>query len=78
MLNADYDGKGKVQRRGNRLTVMVDLIETRTARVVWAEVASPPARAAQSLQHDRFARLFCAHSERMATAIAHGNSDYVG
>jgi DNA-binding SARP family transcriptional activator/TolB-like protein len=38
MLNADYVGRGTVQRRGNRLTVRVELIETRTAAVVWAEV----------------------------------------
>jgi TolB-like protein len=38
LLNADYVGQGTVQRRGKRLTVTVELIETRTARVVWAEV----------------------------------------
>jgi DNA-binding SARP family transcriptional activator/TolB-like protein len=38
MLNVDYVCSGSSQRRGNRLTVTVDLAETRTARVVWAEV----------------------------------------
>jgi DNA-binding SARP family transcriptional activator len=40
MLNVDYVISGTSQRRGNRLTVTVDLAETRTARVVWAEVYS--------------------------------------
>jgi TolB-like protein/Flp pilus assembly protein TadD len=38
MLNVDYVVSGYVQRQGNRLTVMVELAETRTARIVWAEV----------------------------------------
>ena len=37
MLNVDYVCSGSSQRRGNRLTVMVEPIQTRTARVVWAE-----------------------------------------
>ena len=40
MLNVDYVVKGTSQRQGNRLTVTVELTETRTARVVWAEVYS--------------------------------------
>lgn len=38
MLNVDYVVSGSLQRRGNRLTVTVELAESRTARVVWAEV----------------------------------------
>ena len=38
MLNVDYVVGGTLQRRGKRLTVTVELAETRTARVVWAEV----------------------------------------
>lgn len=38
MLNVDYVVSGSLQRRGNRLTVTVELAETRTARVVWAEI----------------------------------------
>jgi DNA-binding SARP family transcriptional activator/TolB-like protein len=38
MLNVDYVVSGSSQRQGNRLTVTVDLIETRSARIVWAEV----------------------------------------
>jgi DNA-binding SARP family transcriptional activator/TolB-like protein len=38
MLKVDYVGRGTVQRRDKRLMVMVELVETRTARVVWAEV----------------------------------------
>ena len=38
MLNVDYVVSGSLQRRGERLTVTVELAETRTARIVWAEV----------------------------------------
>lgn len=38
MLNVDYVVSGSLQRRDNRLAVTVELAETRTARVVWAEV----------------------------------------
>ncbi len=38
MLNVDYVVSGSVRRTGRKLTVSADLIETRTARIVWAEV----------------------------------------
>ncbi|MGZ3509820.1 MAG: BTAD domain-containing putative transcriptional regulator [Vulcanimicrobiaceae bacterium] len=38
MLNVDYVASGSVQSQGNRLTVTVELAETRTARIIWAEV----------------------------------------
>ncbi len=38
MLNVDYIVSGAARRSGRRLTVNADLIETRTARIVWAEV----------------------------------------
>jgi TolB-like protein/Flp pilus assembly protein TadD len=38
MLNVDYFVSGSVQRQGQRLTVMVELAETRTARILWAEI----------------------------------------
>ncbi len=38
MLNVDYVVSGTLQREGRRLTVSVELAETRTARIVWAEV----------------------------------------
>jgi TolB-like protein len=38
MLNVDYVLSGATRRRGRRLTVNADLIETRTARVIWADV----------------------------------------
>jgi DNA-binding SARP family transcriptional activator/TolB-like protein len=38
MLNVDYVVSGSVQRHDKRLTVSVELAETRTARIVWAEV----------------------------------------
>jgi DNA-binding SARP family transcriptional activator len=37
MLNVDYVVSGSVWARGERLTVTVELVETRTARIVWAE-----------------------------------------
>ena len=38
MLNVDYVVSGSVRRNGKRLTVTVELTETRTARIVWAEI----------------------------------------
>jgi DNA-binding SARP family transcriptional activator/TolB-like protein len=38
MLNVDYVVSGSLRRQGKRLTVSVELAETRTARIVWAEV----------------------------------------
>src|SRR4029453_16677109 len=37
-LNVDYVVSGTLQRKGKRLTVTVELAETRTARIVWAGV----------------------------------------
>jgi DNA-binding SARP family transcriptional activator len=37
MLNVDYVVGGSVRRNGKRFIVSADLIETRTARIVWAE-----------------------------------------
>src|SRR6185295_830548 len=37
MLNVDYVVSGSVRRTGKRLTVGVELVETRTARIVWAD-----------------------------------------
>jgi DNA-binding SARP family transcriptional activator len=38
MLNVDYVVSGSVRRLDKRLTVTVELAETRTARIVWAEI----------------------------------------
>lgn len=38
MLNVDYIVSGSLQRQDKRITVAVELAETRTARIVWAEV----------------------------------------
>ncbi len=38
MLGVDYVVSGSLRRHGTRLTVTVELAETRTARIVWAEV----------------------------------------
>lgn len=38
MLNVDYVVSGSVSRQDKRLSVNVELAETRTARIVWAEV----------------------------------------
>ena len=40
MLNVDYVAGGSVQRSETSLTVSIELVETRTARIVWAEVFS--------------------------------------
>jgi DNA-binding SARP family transcriptional activator len=37
-LNVDYVVSGTVRRKGKRLAVTVELAETRTARIVWAEI----------------------------------------
>lgn len=37
MLNVDYVVSGSVQSQASRLTVAVELAETRTARILWAE-----------------------------------------
>jgi DNA-binding SARP family transcriptional activator/TolB-like protein/Flp pilus assembly protein TadD len=38
MLNVDYVVSGSLSRSGDRIMVAVELAETRTARIVWAEV----------------------------------------
>jgi len=38
MLNVDYVASGSVRHQGERITVTVELAETRTARIVWAEI----------------------------------------
>jgi len=38
MLNVDYVVSGSLRRHGKRLTVTVELAETRTARIVWTEI----------------------------------------
>jgi len=40
MLNVDYVASGSVRRGDGSLTVTIELVETRTARIVWAEVFS--------------------------------------
>lgn len=36
-LNVDYVASGSIRREKNRLIVMMELVETRTARIIWAE-----------------------------------------
>ena len=38
ILNVDYIVSGSLRRQGNRLQVAVELAETRSARIVWAEM----------------------------------------
>lgn len=38
MLNVDYVVSGAVRQQGKRLAVTVELVETRTARIVWSEI----------------------------------------
>ena len=42
MLNVDYVVSGSVRSQGKRLCVTVELAETRTARIVWAEIFNQP------------------------------------
>jgi DNA-binding SARP family transcriptional activator/TolB-like protein len=42
MLDVDYVVGGMLQRRGGRLVLAVELAETRSARIVWAEVFNRP------------------------------------
>lgn len=37
MLNVDYIASGSVRRRNDRIIVMMELAETRMARIIWAE-----------------------------------------
>lgn len=37
ILNVDYVASGSVRRDGQRLTVEVELVETRTARIIWTD-----------------------------------------
>jgi DNA-binding SARP family transcriptional activator/Tfp pilus assembly protein PilF len=46
MLNVDYVVSGSVRRNGKRLTVTVELTETRTARIVWTEIFNEQAAGA--------------------------------
>ena len=41
-LNVDYIVSGSLRRQDKRLTVSVELVETRTARLVWSEVFEQP------------------------------------
>lgn len=38
ILNVDYVAGGSLRRRKDRLTIHIELIDTRSARIVWAEV----------------------------------------
>lgn len=43
MLGVDYVAGGSLRRQGGRFAVSVELVETRSARVAWAEVFTPKA-----------------------------------
>lgn len=42
LLNADYLVTGTVRRRGRRLIVTTELVETRSSHIVWAEIFDEP------------------------------------
>ena len=63
LLNVDYVATGSVQRRGDRLAVSVELAETRTARIVWAEVFNQKADEALAVLEDI--------GNRIVASIAH-------
>lgn len=49
LLDVDYIVSGHVLRRGDRIVVPVELAETRTARIVWADTFEAPARDALAI-----------------------------
>jgi DNA-binding SARP family transcriptional activator/Tfp pilus assembly protein PilF len=63
MLNVDYVASGSLHRQGKRLMVSVELAETRTARIVWAEVFNHKV-------HDTF-RVLDDIGNRIVASIAH-------
>jgi DNA-binding SARP family transcriptional activator len=52
MLNVDYLVSGSLRRDGQRIIVAVELAETRTGRVVWAETFDHRARDALAVFHE--------------------------
>ena len=42
MLNVDYVASGSVERRGDRIVVASELVETRSARVIWTDTFVHP------------------------------------
>ena len=63
MLNVDYVVSGSLRRQGGRLTVTVELAETRTARIVWAELFDHKTRDALVVLDEV--------GDRIVAAIAH-------
>lgn len=49
LLHVDYVASGRLQRRGARVLVTVELVETRSARLVWTEVFDEPVDGALAL-----------------------------
>ncbi|HTU65049.1 MAG TPA: hypothetical protein VMF52_03775 [Steroidobacteraceae bacterium] len=63
MLNVDYVVSGSVRRHGKRETVSAELVETRTARVVWAETFDE--------KHDDALLVLEEIGNRIVAAVAH-------
>ena len=63
MLNVDYIVSGAVRRNSKRLVVSADLIETRTARIVWAETFDE--------KHDDALLVLDEIGNRIVASIAH-------
>jgi len=68
MLNVDYVASGSVRRHQNRLFVVVELTETRTARVVWAEDFDYPIDDAFLALHEIGNRIVASIAEEIETA----------
>ncbi len=63
LLNVDYVASGWLRHDGRRVTIAVELAETRTARIVWAEVFDHPV--------DDSLRVFDEIGNRIVASIAH-------
>jgi len=67
MLNVDYVASGSVRRHQNRIFVVVELTETRTARVVWAEDFDYPLDDAFLALHEIGNRIVASIAEEIET-----------
>jgi DNA-binding SARP family transcriptional activator/tetratricopeptide (TPR) repeat protein len=68
MLNVDYVASGSLRSEGNRITVMMELAETRMARIVWADDFEFPLDDALRVLDDLGNRIVAAIAGEIETA----------
>ena len=68
MLNVDYVASGSLRRHGRRLTVMMELTETRSAHIVWAEDFDSPLDDALLVLDEMGNRIVAAIANEIETA----------